>query len=120
MSLSLTELRTNLFALADHVVESGEPLLIERRGVRLRLVREDTQVESGRLSRLVPQSLTVGAPLSPNESPAVWPGVDFSFPISKVAEPLAEYLLGQSILPPVAAPLKRQRRGAKPASGQPS
>ena len=40
-SISLTELRQRLFELADRVVESGEPLVIVRNGVRLRLVREE-------------------------------------------------------------------------------
>ena len=114
MSLSLTELRTKLFALADHVIESGEPLLIERRGVRLRLVREDAQAESGRLSRLAVQSLTLGAPLAPDESPAEWTGFDYSERSFKAAEPQAHYLSEvqqQRVLP--GALLKRQRRGAK-------
>ena len=120
MSISLTELRTNLFALADHVIESGEPLLIERRGNRLRLVREDGQVETGRLSRLVAQSLTLGAPLAPNESPALWSGFDMNLLLSKVAEPHVQYPIKQSGLPAVKAPLQRQRRGAKPKNDQPS
>lgn len=73
--ISITELRQRLFQLADHVAETGEPLLIERRGVRLRLVRDDPAAESGgRLARFQPrkQSVVVGAPLDPHESPAQW------------------------------------------------
>ena len=85
--VSLTELRQRLFKLADHVAETGEPLVILRNGVRLRLVRDETAEDGGRLSRLVPQTAVVGAPLAPDESPAVWstePGL-------KAAESSASY-----------------------------
>lgn len=72
MSISLTELRQRLFQLADQVIDTGVPLVIERRGVQLRLVREERAASSGRLGKLKPQSLVVGAPLSPEESPASW------------------------------------------------
>lgn len=74
-TISITELRQRLFQLADHVAETGEPLVIERRGVRLRLVRENTPEEQGgRLARLKPrkQPVVVGPPLDPHESPAQW------------------------------------------------
>lgn len=90
-AISITELRQRLFQLADHVVETGEPLVIERRGVRLRLVREDVAgPRSGRLSRLVPrkQSVVIGPPLDPHESPAEWSGELYPGEFeSKVAEP---------------------------------
>lgn len=35
--ITLTELRKNIFRLADETLDSGEPLLIERNGRRLRL-----------------------------------------------------------------------------------
>ncbi len=71
MSVSLTELRQRLFELADRVVDTGEPVIVLRRGVRLRLVREDAAVaEGGRLARLTPQSVVIGAPLLPDESPS--------------------------------------------------
>lgn len=73
MPISLTELRQRLFELADQVVDTGEPLIVLRRGVRLRLVREDAAVaEGGRLARLMPQSVVIGAPLLPDESPSAW------------------------------------------------
>ncbi|GMU42891.1 MAG: hypothetical protein IT479_09670 [Xanthomonadales bacterium] len=72
MSLSLTELRQQLFKLADQVIDSGVPLLIERRGVRLKLVRDDAPEAGGRLQRLKAQALVQGAPLAPDESPALW------------------------------------------------
>jgi len=87
-TISLTELRQRLFQLADHVAETGEPLVIVRHGVRLRLVREEAPAgEGGRLARLIKQSVVVGAPLAPNESPALW---NTDLP-SKVAEATAKY-----------------------------
>lgn len=88
-SISITELRQRLFQLADKVVETGEPLLIERRGVRLRLVRDEPdQKQGGRLARLKQrrQSVVVGPALDPHESPAQWAP---AWP--KVAEPDARY-----------------------------
>jgi hypothetical protein len=85
--ISLTELRQRLFQLADHVADTGEPLVIVRNGVRLNLVREDAKAEGrGRLARLVKRSVVIGPPLDPHESPAEWSGAS-----SKVAEPKAEY-----------------------------
>ena len=86
-TISLTELRQRLFQLADHVADTGEPIIIVRNGVRLRLVRDEAPTNApGRLARLVAQSVVVGAPLAPNESPAAWRGE-----LLKVAEPAAEY-----------------------------
>lgn len=87
MSISLTELRQRLFQLADHVAETGEPLVILRNGVRLRLVRDEPVEAGGRLARLVVQSAVIGEPLAPDESPAQWTG---EAPL-KVAEPKADY-----------------------------
>jgi hypothetical protein len=88
VSVSLTELRQRLFELADRVVESGEPLVIVRNGVRLRLVREEAAVaeKAGRLSRLVERNILIGPPLDPHESPAEWSGE-----LLRVAEPKAAY-----------------------------
>ncbi len=85
-SISLTELRQRLFQLADHVAETGEPLVIVRNGVRLRLVREEREDGAGRLARLVKRSAVVGAPLDPHESPAAWSG-----DILRVAEKATTY-----------------------------
>jgi len=93
-TISLTELRQRLFELADRVAETGEPLVIVRNGIRLRLIREDALPQSvGRLSRLVKRSIVVGAPLDPHESPAEWSG-----DLTKVAESASAY-----------APAKRPR-----------
>ncbi len=87
-SISLTELRQRLFELADRVVESGEPLVIVRNGVRLRLVREEPAAakKSGRLARLVERDIVIGPPLDPHESPSEWSGE-----LPRVAEPKAAY-----------------------------
>lgn len=87
VSVSLTELRQQLFKLADQVVDTGVPLVIERRGVRLKLVRDDAPAAGGRLQRLKPQSLVQGAPLKPEESPALWS----ELPQSKAAEAAPVY-----------------------------
>jgi hypothetical protein len=86
LTITLTELRQRLFQLADHVVETGEPLVIVRNGVRLKLLREDAAERPGRLARLVKRSVVIGAPLDPHESPAEWAGDSF-----KVAEPKTAY-----------------------------
>lgn len=86
-AISLTELRQQLFKLADQVVDTGVPLLIERRGIRLRLVREDAQMPVSRLGKLRAQSLVQGAALAPDESPAVWS----ELALPKVAEEAGAY-----------------------------
>lgn len=88
VSISLTELRQRLFELADQVAESGLPLEIERRGVRLRLIRVDApETRGGRLARLRSQPLVIGAPLQPSESPAQWSAL----PLPNAAEAPAPY-----------------------------
>lgn len=87
MSLSLTELRQRLFKLADQVIDTGVPLVIERRGVLLRLVREESVPASGRLARMKQQSLVIGSPLEPHESPAAWS----ELVPAKVAEVVPKY-----------------------------
>lgn len=75
MTISLTQMRAQLFALADQVVATGEPLIILRNGVRLRLVREDAvPARTSRLRKLVRRDAVLGAPLLPSESPAQWTG----------------------------------------------
>jgi len=91
-TITLTELRQRLFQLADQVADTGEPLVIVRNGVRLRLVREEAAAEpQGRLSRLVERSLVIGTPLDPHESPAEWSGGIMK--VSKVAKPESGYAL---------------------------
>ncbi|MDP1606599.1 MAG: type II toxin-antitoxin system Phd/YefM family antitoxin [Rhodocyclaceae bacterium] len=45
-SLTLTSLRKNLFQLADQVLTTGEPVIIERHGRRLALVAEPVAPEA--------------------------------------------------------------------------
>ena len=75
--ISLSDMRTRLFKLADQVVATGEPLLIERKGVRLRLIRDDSPpIVRSRLAQLTERVAVLGAPLSPQESPALWSGLN--------------------------------------------
>lgn len=50
MSISVTELRANLYRLIDDVIQTGEPLTIERNGHKVVIAR--SPVES-KLARLV-------------------------------------------------------------------
>lgn len=45
-NLTLTTLRKNLFQLADQVLATGEPVIIERHGRRLALVAEPVAAEA--------------------------------------------------------------------------
>ena len=49
MSLSLTEFRANLYKIVDQVIESGVPIEIERKGVKIRLVPEKRKTKLERL-----------------------------------------------------------------------
>ncbi|HEY3117666.1 MAG TPA: type II toxin-antitoxin system Phd/YefM family antitoxin [Chloroflexota bacterium] len=51
MVITATELRQNVYKLLDQVLESGEPLEIERNGRRLRVVPVDAP---SKLDRLIP------------------------------------------------------------------
>lgn len=60
--ISLSDMRTRLFKLVDHVVATGEPLLIERKGVRLRLIRDDSPpIVRARLAQLTERVAVIGA-----------------------------------------------------------
>lgn len=73
MEVSLTELRQRLFELADRVLETGEEVVIVRRGRRLRFIREEAPKPAfSRLSKLRPQAYEIGPELDPHESPARW------------------------------------------------
>lgn len=85
--VSITELRQQLYKLADAVIDTGEPLIIERRGVRLKLMREEAPAAPQRLARLQTRDLVIGAPLAPEESPAQWS----ELALSKVAEKSSAY-----------------------------
>lgn len=74
--ISLTELRQRLFQLADQVIDGGEPLIVMRKGVRLRLMRDDPPAApaGGRLARLKKRQAWIGRPPDPHWSPAEWSG----------------------------------------------
>ncbi len=79
MEVSLTELRQRLFELADRVLETGEAIVITRRGRTLRIVRDDAQPKVySRLAKLRPQPYEIGPDLDPHESPARWSELDHS------------------------------------------
>jgi hypothetical protein len=107
MTRSLTEVRQNLFQLADQVVDTGVPVEIERRGVRLRLVRVDAPASGGRLARLRRRQLVTGAALRPDESPAEWTGAS----VPAVAVPVPP-----SSPSTPAAKRKTAKRGGKPSA----
>lgn len=48
--IKLSELRANIYRLIDRVVETGEPLVIERNGKRLRIVPEEPPSKLSRLA----------------------------------------------------------------------
>ena len=50
MGISTSELRSNIYKLLDRVLETGEPLEINRKGRVLRIVPEEV---GSRMSRLV-------------------------------------------------------------------
>jgi antitoxin (DNA-binding transcriptional repressor) of toxin-antitoxin stability system len=55
-----SQLRADIYRLIDRVLETGEPLEIERRGRRLRLVPEQPGSRLGRLAPL--PDLVIGDP----------------------------------------------------------
>ncbi len=90
MEVSLTELRQRLFELADRVIETGEAIVITRRGRTLRIIRDEVLTKPfsrlAKLRELGPQELEIGPPLDPHESPAQWSELE-----EGVAEDLASY-----------------------------
>ena len=104
MQVSLTELRQRLFELADRVIETGEAIVITRRGKTLRITRDEPQTKTySRLAKLRRQELEIGAPLDPHESPAQWSELD-----GGVAESAAQYLVQRAAGP------ARRATSAKP------
>jgi antitoxin (DNA-binding transcriptional repressor) of toxin-antitoxin stability system len=66
-NLTLTALRKNLFQVADQVLATGEPVIIERHGRRLALVAESAQAAESatrkpRLENLPRRKLFKGDP----------------------------------------------------------
>jgi Antitoxin Phd_YefM, type II toxin-antitoxin system len=49
--LTASKLRENIYRVLDQVLETGEPVEIERNGRRLRIVADDPPARLGRLTR---------------------------------------------------------------------
>lgn len=52
MAMTASTLRQNIYRILDQVIETGEPVIIERNGRRLRIVADDV---ASRLDALVPR-----------------------------------------------------------------
>ena len=57
--ISLTALRSNLFKIVDNVIETGNPVELERKGHRLKIVIEG---KKSKLENLKPHDCIVGNP----------------------------------------------------------
>ena len=57
--ISLTALRNNLFQIVDKVIETGNPVELERKGHRLKIVME---AKKSKLENLKPHDCIVGNP----------------------------------------------------------
>jgi antitoxin (DNA-binding transcriptional repressor) of toxin-antitoxin stability system len=55
MRITVSRLRENIYRLLDQVLETGEPLEVERNGRLLRIVPVDPAVRPGLLERLFPR-----------------------------------------------------------------
>ena len=58
-TVTASSLRGDIYRLLDSVVETGEPLVVKRKGQQLRVSRED---QPSKLSRLVKHECIVGDP----------------------------------------------------------
>lgn len=61
MAITTSELRGNIYRLLDHILETGEPLEIERKGRFLKIIPE---APPSRIARLVKHECLVGDPES--------------------------------------------------------
>lgn len=69
--MKATNLRKNLYATLDKILETGVPVEIDRKGRRLRIVADEP---AGRLDRLIPHRIVVGNSddLVTMDGPALW------------------------------------------------
>ena len=51
MSITTSTLRSNIYRLLDGVLEDGKPLIVERKGHRLKIVCEEAPTRLGRLTK---------------------------------------------------------------------
>jgi hypothetical protein len=58
MPLSITKLRANLYKIIDQVIETGIPIEVERRGIKVKLIPEK---KKSKLDNLIkhPDTITV-------------------------------------------------------------
>ncbi len=71
MTVTPSELRADIYNLLDMVVRTGEPLVIERKGAKLKIVLDEAGPTFSRLERLRATGPLAGmenAVLDPNES----------------------------------------------------
>ena len=59
MTVTASELRSQIYRLLDQVVETGQPLEVERKGARLRIAVDQPRKK---LDRLVTRKCIVGDP----------------------------------------------------------
>jgi hypothetical protein len=57
--ISLTALRSNLFKIVDEVIETGNPVELERKGHRLKI---EIEAKKSKLENLKPHDCIVGNP----------------------------------------------------------
>ncbi len=57
--ISLTALRNNLFKIVDQVIQTGNPVLLERKGQKLKIVLED---KKSKLENLKSHNCITGDP----------------------------------------------------------
>jgi hypothetical protein len=57
--ISLTALRNNLFKIVDQVIQTGNPVLLERKGQKLKIVLEE---KKSKLENLKPRNCITGDP----------------------------------------------------------
>ena len=57
--ISLTALRNNLFKIVDQVIQTGNPVLLERKGQKLKIVLEE---KKSKLANLKSHDCIVGDP----------------------------------------------------------
>jgi antitoxin (DNA-binding transcriptional repressor) of toxin-antitoxin stability system len=73
--VTLTELRRNIFRLVDEMLETGEPIVVKRRGQTVKLVPEAVEARRGKPA---PDDEEAWAKFWAEPSPPGWEGHDLS------------------------------------------